>query len=61
MVARFDEPIPAPIAAGAQIGEVIAYLDDNVVGRAPLVAKNRVKKIHFLARIWKNLGVIFGT
>jgi D-alanyl-D-alanine carboxypeptidase (penicillin-binding protein 5/6) len=59
VVARYDEPLPAPIAAGDTVGEVIAYLRGDVIARAPLVAQVRVNKVQFLARVWKNLSVIF--
>lgn len=60
VLARFDEPIAAPIDAGAQIGEIIAEQDGRVIARAPLVAKERVRKIQFMGRVIKNIRVMFG-
>lgn len=60
VVARFEDPVPAPIAAGQQLGEVIATLDGQTIARAPLVAANKVSKTQFLGRVWKNISVILG-
>lgn len=60
VLARFDDPIAAPIDAGAQIGELIAEQNGRVITRAPLVAKDRVRKIQFFGRVIKNIRVIFG-
>ncbi len=60
VLARFDEPIAAPVDAGAQIGELIAEQNGHVIARAPLVANERVRKIQFIGRIIKNIRVIFG-
>ena len=60
VLARFDEPVAAPIAASAQIGELIAEQNGRVIARAPLVAKDRVRKIQFFGRVIKNIKVIFG-
>jgi D-alanyl-D-alanine carboxypeptidase (penicillin-binding protein 5/6) len=60
VLARYDEPVPAPIKQGQQIGEIFAELDGRVVARAPLVAAERVGKTQFLGRIIRNIQVIFG-
>ena len=60
VLARFNEPVAAPIAAGDNIGELIAEQDGKIIARAPLVANERVKKIQFIRRIAKNIRVIFG-
>ncbi|MBD5388876.1 D-alanyl-D-alanine carboxypeptidase [bacterium] len=60
VLARYEEPIPAPVAAGTKIGEILAEWDGRVIARAPLVAKTRVSKTQFLGRLIKNIGVIFG-
>ena len=59
ILARYEEPLSAPVRQGEKIGEIIAELDGQVVARAPLVAKERVGKIQFFARIIKNIQVIF--
>ena len=60
VLARFNEPVSAPVNQGDVIGELIAEQNGNVLTRAPLVAKERVKKIQFFGRIIKNIKVIFG-
>lgn len=60
VLARFNEPVAAPIDSGAQIGELIAEQNGEIIARAPLVANERVKKIQFIGRIIKNIRVIFG-
>ena len=60
VLARYDDPIPAPVRAGDHIGEIFAELNGTVIARAPLVAANRVSKTQFFGRVIKNLSVIFG-
>ncbi len=60
VLARYDEPVAAPIKAGDVIGELIAEQNGTVIGRAPLIAKDKVRKIQFLGRVIKNICVIFG-
>ena len=60
VVARYNEPQPAPIAQGAEVGEIIAQKDGQVIARAPLVAVNQVKKVQFFGRIIRNIRVILG-
>jgi D-alanyl-D-alanine carboxypeptidase (penicillin-binding protein 5/6) len=59
LIARYSEPLPAPIRAGDNIGEIIAELDGRVLARAPLVAREKVSKVQFFARVIQNLKVIF--
>ena len=60
VLARFDEPYPAPVYTGDKIGEIIAEQNGDVIARAPLVAKNTVKKVQFFGRVIKNIKVMFG-
>ena len=60
VVARYNEPQPAPIAQGAEVGEIIAQKDGQVIARAPLVAVKQVKKVQFFGRIIRNIRVILG-
>lgn len=60
IIARYEEPIPAPIHAGDKIGEIIAKIDGEIVARTPLVAKDKVGKVWFIGRIVKNISIIFG-
>ena len=60
VLARFNEPVAAPIQAGDEIGQLIAEQNGRVVASAPLVAKDKVNKTQFLGRAFKNIKVIFG-
>ena len=60
VLARFNEPLNAPINAGDGIGQLIAEQDGIVVAQMPLVAKDRVRKIQFLGRVIKNIMVMCG-
>ena len=60
VLARYDEPLNAPVYAGQKIGEIIAEKYGKIIARAPLVAKNDVKKIRFLGRAIKNIMVMLG-
>lgn len=61
VLARYDEPIAAPIKAGQKIGEVVIEKNGDIVKRIPMVAKDRVRKIQFFGRVLKNISVmIFG-
>ena len=60
VLARFDDPVAAPVYAGDKIGELIAEKDGDVLLRAPIVAKNKVTKTQFLGRVIKNIKVMLG-
>lgn len=60
VLARFDDPISAPVNAGDVVGELIAEQNGQVIARAPLIAKNKVKKTQFFGRVIKNIKVMFG-
>lgn len=60
VLARYDDPLPAPIKKGARVGEIIAQQNGRVIARAPLIAMDRVAKTQFLGRVIKNIQVIFG-
>ena len=60
ILARFDEPVAAPINKGDTIGELIAEQNGQIIARTPLIASERVRKVQFLGRIIKNIQVIFG-
>ncbi|MCL2748465.1 MAG: D-alanyl-D-alanine carboxypeptidase [Alphaproteobacteria bacterium] len=59
VLARYEEPLPAPIREGEKIGEIIVQQDGKIIARASLIAKERVGKVQFFARIMKNLQMIF--
>ena len=58
ILARFDEPVAAPVVAGQQIGEIIIEKNGETVKRIPMVAKNNVKKIVLFKRLFKNIAVM---
>ncbi len=60
VLARFEEPVSAPVRQGQQIGEVVIEKNGDIVKRIPLVAKNKVRKIQFFGRIFKNISVMLG-
>ena len=60
VLARFNNPVAAPIMPGDNLGEIIAEREGKVIARAPLVSAERVGRIQFLNRILKNLSVIIG-
>ncbi len=60
VLARYDEPLVAPIKAGDKIGELIAQQNGREIARAPIIAKNKVSKIQFFGRIMKNIKVMLG-
>ena len=61
VLARYDDPVAAPVRVGDKIGEIVAERNGRVIARADLIAKDKVSKIQFLGRAWKNICVmIFG-
>lgn len=60
VLARYNEPVPAPINAGDKLGEIIAEKDGQVIARAPLVATQRVKKTILFERVFRNIMVMLG-
>ncbi|MBR0212190.1 MAG: D-alanyl-D-alanine carboxypeptidase [Alphaproteobacteria bacterium] len=58
VLARYEEPIVAPVKAGQKIGEVVIEKNGDIVKRIPLVAKERVRKIQFFGRVIKNISVM---
>jgi D-alanyl-D-alanine carboxypeptidase (penicillin-binding protein 5/6) len=59
VLARYNEPVSAPIKAGDKIGEIIIEEDGMTTSKYPIVAKTDVRKTQFIGRIIKNLSVIF--
>lgn len=60
VLARYDDPLPAPIKKGAQVGEIIAEHNGRVIARAPLIARDKVSKTQFFGRVIRNIKVMFG-
>ena len=58
VLARFNDPVAAPVRTGDKIGEIIAEQNGRVIARDDLVAKENVSKIQFFARVWKNISVM---
>lgn len=61
VIARYNAPARAPIAAGDTLGEIIAELDGRAIARAPLIASEKVGKVQFISRIIRNIKYIFGA
>ena len=60
ILARYNEPVIAPVHKGDVIGEIIAQKNGQVIARADLVAKDTIKKKQLFGRVIENLRVIFG-
>ena len=60
VLARYNEPVLAPVMAGDEIGEIIAEKEGCVIARAPLVAMDTVKKTQLFGRVWRNIMVMLG-
>ncbi len=61
VLARYEEPIAAPVKMGQKIGEIVIEKDGDIVKRIPMIAKERVRKIQLFGRVFKNISVmIFG-
>ncbi len=60
VLARYDDPAPAPIKKGDVIGEIFAEQNGRVIARGNLVAANRVNKTQFFGRVIRNIRVMFG-
>ena len=58
VMARYDEPIAAPVKVGQEIGTLVIEKDGDVIKRIPMVAKERVRKIQFFGRVLKNISVL---
>lgn len=61
VLARYEEPVAAPVKTGQKIGEIVIEKDGDIVKRIPMIAKERVRKIQLFGRMFKNISVmIFG-
>ena len=58
VLARYTDPMPAPIRAGDVLGEVIVERNGDVIARTNLIAKKDVGRVRFLARAWRNIVVM---
>ena len=58
VLARFEQPVAAPIKQNQKIGEVVIEKNGDVVKRIPLVAKEKVRKIWGFKRLFKNISVM---
>ena len=58
VLARFNDPVEAPVYSGYKVGEIIAEQNGDVIARADLVAAKSVGRIKFLDRVWKNIVVM---
>ncbi len=60
ILVRYDDPITAPVNANDKIGEIIAQQNGRVIARAPIVAKENVRKTILFGRLFKNIKVMLG-
>jgi D-alanyl-D-alanine carboxypeptidase (penicillin-binding protein 5/6) len=59
-VVSFTQPVPAPVAKGDRIGELVITAPGVEAKIIPLVALIDVEQVGFFSRAMKKLGVIFG-
>ncbi len=60
VIAVYDSPIPATIHAGDKIGKIIAQQNGKEIASGDLVARDTVKRVQFLRRVWRNIMVLVG-
>jgi D-alanyl-D-alanine carboxypeptidase (penicillin-binding protein 5/6) len=60
-VVSFDQPVPAPVVKGQQIGQLTITAPGVDARIVPLVAANDVAEVGFFSRVFDKLGVIFGS
>lgn len=60
VLARYNDPVPAPVKKGDKVGEIIAEKNGEVIARAPLIAMDKVSKTQFFGRVFKNIMVMLG-
>ena len=61
MVARIEEPVPAPIEAGQPIATLVISVDGQTVREVPLLAGQAVARRGFLGRVAGAAGhLLFG-
>ena len=58
VLARFEQPVAAPVKVGQKIGEVVIEKNGDIIKRIPLVAKDKIKKITLFKRLFKNISVM---
>ncbi len=58
VLARYNEPVAAPVRVGQQIGEIVIENNGDIVKRIPMIAKERVRKIQLFGRVFKNISVM---
>jgi len=58
VLARYTDPIAAPVHKGDVLGEVVAVRDGITIARSDLVAGTDVGRVRFFARAWRNIVVM---
>lgn len=54
-VINIDEPISAPLPAGAVIGNIVFYDSQGELNRVPMIAKNAIQEGNIFKRIWHSI------
>lgn len=52
---KLNPDIKAPITKGQVLGELIAVADGKAIASVPLVAKDAVEEVGFVAKLWQSL------
>jgi D-alanyl-D-alanine carboxypeptidase (penicillin-binding protein 5/6) len=60
VIARYNDPVSAPVKKGDRVGDVLVKQGGKVVATIPLVAKKDVNKAQFFGRMFMNIGIILG-
>lgn len=58
VLARYDEPVAAPVKIGQEVGTLVIEKDGDVIKRIPMIAKTKVRKIQLFGRVFKNISVM---
>ena len=58
VIALYDTPIETPVYSGDKIGQLVAQKNGKTIATADLVARDTVKRVRFLSRIWRNIVVL---
>ena len=56
---QINSNIKAPIRAGAQLGNLVIRLDDDIITQKPLVALENIEQAGIFKSIWHSLVMFF--
>ena len=59
VVARFEQPLRAPVAKGQDVGKITISAPGTSDVEVPLLADSNVEQLGFFARLWVKFGLLF--